>query len=180
MRCLLDDRDSLTVYLRFPREQLDPRAPLQLHRTHLRRDAPPGQGDRPAAGEHSCLSLVWAVLDRASAGWRGFAMTSAGLRLLQDLRRSMHDPPNPTAATEFGTTHRNRHGTNRFHSHRVASQMQASGTDIRHFYTAPGRTGVRLVWSRSVQPQAPRAPWSGCSAAAQTRSHHSLRHVQVV
>nr|WP_039891424.1 hypothetical protein [Mycobacterium xenopi] len=36
---------------------------------------------------------VWAVLDRASAGWRGFTMTPAGLRLLQDLRRSLHDPP---------------------------------------------------------------------------------------
>ena len=44
-------------------------------------------------GEHSCLSLVWAVLDRASAGWRGFAMTSAGLRLLQDLRRSCTTRP---------------------------------------------------------------------------------------
>jgi hypothetical protein len=44
-------------------------------------------------GEHSCLKLVWAVLDRASAGWRGFTMTPAGLRLLQDLRRSLHDPP---------------------------------------------------------------------------------------
>ena len=42
-------------------------------------------------GEHSCLSLVWAVLDRASAGWRGFTMTPAGLRLLQDLRRALHD-----------------------------------------------------------------------------------------
>jgi len=37
--------------------------------------------------------LVWAVRDRASAGWRGFTMTPAGLRLLQDLRRSLHDPP---------------------------------------------------------------------------------------
>jgi len=44
-------------------------------------------------GEHSCLSLVWAVLDHASAGWRGFTMTPAGLRLLQDLRRSLHGPP---------------------------------------------------------------------------------------
>ncbi|HET8683565.1 MAG TPA: hypothetical protein VFM54_17115 [Micromonosporaceae bacterium] len=34
-------------------------------------------------GETSCLSLVWAVLDRASAGWRGFTLTPAGLRLLQ-------------------------------------------------------------------------------------------------
>src|SRR6187431_2560379 len=61
---------------------------------------------------------------------------------IQDAR-----PANPTAATEFGTTHRNRPGTNRFHSHRVASQMQASGTDIRHFYTAPGTPppGVRVV-----------------------------------
>jgi hypothetical protein len=30
---------------------------------------------------------------RASAGWRGFTMTPAGLRLLADLRRSLHDPP---------------------------------------------------------------------------------------
>ena len=44
-------------------------------------------------GEHCCLKLVWAVLDRASAGWRGFTMTPAGLRLLADLRRSLHDPP---------------------------------------------------------------------------------------
>lgn len=46
-------------------------------------------------GEHSCLSLVWAVLDRACAGWRGFTMTPAGLRLLADLRRALHDPPTP-------------------------------------------------------------------------------------
>jgi len=26
-------------------------------------------------GERSCLSLVWAVLDRASRGWRGVVMT---------------------------------------------------------------------------------------------------------
>ena len=44
-------------------------------------------------GEHCCLKLVWAVLDRASTGWRGFTMTPAGLRLLADLRRSLHDPP---------------------------------------------------------------------------------------
>ena len=44
-------------------------------------------------GEHSCTSLVWAVLDRASAGWRGFTMTAAGLRRLQDLRRSLLETP---------------------------------------------------------------------------------------
>ena len=43
-------------------------------------------------GEH-CLSLVWAVLDRAPAGWREFIMTPAGLRRLQDLRRRLLEPP---------------------------------------------------------------------------------------
>jgi hypothetical protein len=44
-------------------------------------------------GETSCLTLVWAVLDRASRGRRGLTMTPDGLRLLQDLRRSLLDPP---------------------------------------------------------------------------------------
>jgi putative transposase len=44
-------------------------------------------------GEHSCLALVWAVLDRASASWRGFTMTSAGLRLPQDQRRALLAAP---------------------------------------------------------------------------------------
>lgn len=43
-------------------------------------------------GERSCLSLVWAVLDRASRGWRGVVMTPAAVRLLQDLRRQLHHP----------------------------------------------------------------------------------------
>ena len=43
--------------------------------------------------EQSCLSLVWAVLDRASRGWRGVTMTPAGVRLLQDLRRQLTHPP---------------------------------------------------------------------------------------
>jgi hypothetical protein len=40
-------------------------------------------------GETSCLSLVWAVLDRASRGWLGLTMNPKALRLLQDLRRQM-------------------------------------------------------------------------------------------
>ena len=93
VRCLLDDRESLTVYLRFPRE----------HRTRVRHsnfiERTFGETRRRVKvigrlpGERSCLKLVWAVLDRASAGWRGFTMIAAGLRLLQDLRRTLHDPP---------------------------------------------------------------------------------------
>jgi putative transposase len=49
-------------------------------------------------GEQSCLSLVWAVLDRASKGWRGLTMTPKALRRLQDLRREvLCERPEPRA-----------------------------------------------------------------------------------
>jgi putative transposase len=44
-------------------------------------------------GEQSCLSLVWAVLDRASKGWRGLTMTPKILRHLRDLRRDLLGGP---------------------------------------------------------------------------------------
>ena len=93
MRALLADRESLTVYLRFPREHWT----RVRHSNFIERTF--GETRRRVKvigrlpGEHSCLKLVWAVLDRASAGWRGFTMTPAGLRLLADLRRALHDPP---------------------------------------------------------------------------------------
>ena len=43
-------------------------------------------------GERSCLSLVWAVLDRASRGWRGVNQTIPSIRLLAELRRELFDP----------------------------------------------------------------------------------------
>jgi putative transposase len=36
---------------------------------------------------------VWAVLDRASRGWRGVNQAPAGVRMLQDLRRQLLNPP---------------------------------------------------------------------------------------
>jgi putative transposase len=93
VECLLAGRENLTVYLRFPRE----------HWTRIRHsnfiERTFGETRRRVKvigrlpGEHSCLRLVWAVLDRASTGWRGFTMTPAGLRLLQDLRRTLLHPP---------------------------------------------------------------------------------------
>lgn len=41
-------------------------------------------------GEQSCLSLCWAVLDRASKGWRGIELTLATIRLLHELRRELY------------------------------------------------------------------------------------------
>ena len=93
MKCLLTDREGLTAYLRFPAEhQHRVRHPDFIERTFgetRRRTKVIGR----LPGETSCLTLVWAVLDRASRGWRGLTMTADGLRLLQDLRRGLLDPP---------------------------------------------------------------------------------------
>ncbi|MQA17821.1 MAG: hypothetical protein GEV09_28335, partial [Pseudonocardiaceae bacterium] len=67
--------------------------PHQPDRTHLRRVAPPSQGHRAPLSERSCLSLVWAVLDRARRGWRGVRQTPANVRLLQQLRHDLFEPP---------------------------------------------------------------------------------------
>jgi transposase-like protein len=93
MKALTTDREGLTAYLRFPAEHHKRiRHSNFIERTFgetRRRTKVIGR----LPGETSCLTLVWAVLDRASAGWRGLAMTPEGLRLLQDLRRSLLEPP---------------------------------------------------------------------------------------
>ena len=92
-KCLLTDREQLTSYLRFPREHHR----RIRHSNFIERTF--GETRRRVKvigrlpGEVSCLSLVWAVLDRASRGWRGFTMTSDGTRQLQDLRRALLEPP---------------------------------------------------------------------------------------
>ncbi len=70
VRCLTTDVASLTVYLRFPKEHWK----RMRHSNFIERTV--GETRRRAKvigrlpGERSCLSLVWAVLDRASKGWR--------------------------------------------------------------------------------------------------------------
>lgn len=93
MKALTTDAAGLTAYLRLPAEHHHRiRHSNFIERTFgetRRRTKVIGR----LPGETSCLTLIWAVLDRASAGWRGVNMTSEGLRLLQDLRRSLLDPP---------------------------------------------------------------------------------------
>ncbi|MQY21408.1 IS256 family transposase [Nocardia macrotermitis] len=95
MKILATDRDGLTAYLRFPTEHHH----RIRHSNFIERTF--GETRRRAKvigrfpGETSCLGIVWAVLDRASRGWRGVAMTPTGLRHLQDLRRSLLQPPRP-------------------------------------------------------------------------------------
>ena len=103
VRCLLSDCEQLTSYLRFPAGHHK----RIRHSNFIERTF--GETRRRVKvigrlpGETSCLTLVWAVLDRASRGWRGFTMTADGLRLLQDLRRSLLEPPRqlrPPAVTK--------------------------------------------------------------------------------
>jgi putative transposase len=87
--CVADNLDALLVHLLFPSE----------HRKRIRHsnliERTFGETRRRVKvigrlpGEQSCLSLVWAVLDRASNGWRGLTMTPNALRRLQDLRREL-------------------------------------------------------------------------------------------
>jgi len=111
MKCLLADREGLTAYLRFPAEHHRRiRHSNFIERTFgetRRRTKVIGR----LPGETSCLSLVWAVLDRASRGWRGLTMTADGLRLLQDLRRSLLEPPRQLRPrTAAATRHDDRPG----------------------------------------------------------------------
>jgi transposase-like protein len=73
--CVTDDLASLTMHLRFPTEHWR----RIRHSNFIERTF--GETRRRVKvigrlpGERSCLSLVWAVLDRASRGWRGLTMT---------------------------------------------------------------------------------------------------------
>jgi putative transposase len=91
--CVADNLDALVAHLLFPAE----------HRKRIRHsnliERTFGETRRRVKvigrlpGEQSCLSLVWAVLDRASKGWRGLTMTPKALRRLQDLRRGLLTQP---------------------------------------------------------------------------------------
>lgn len=103
--CVTDDLAALTVHLRFPAEHWR----RIRHSNFIERTF--GETRRRVKvigrlpGESSCLGLVWAVLDRASRGWRGLTMTPRNLRLLQDLRRQLLHPAVPTAAVSADADH---------------------------------------------------------------------------
>ena len=103
VKCLLSEREQLTSYLRFPLEHHR----RIRHSNFIERTF--GETRRRVKvigrlpGESSCLNLVWAVLDRASRGWRGMTMTPTGTRLLAELRHQLLDPPTPTSRPNSST-----------------------------------------------------------------------------
>ena len=91
--CVEDNLEALLAYLAFPAEHHK-----RIRHSNLIERAFGETRRRTKVigrlpGEQSCLSLVWAVLDRASKGWRGLTMTPDALRHLQDLRRQLLEPP---------------------------------------------------------------------------------------
>jgi putative transposase len=91
--CVTDDFAELIAHLRFPAEHW-----ARIRHTNLiertfgetrRRTKVIGR----LPGERSCLSLLWAVLDRAGRGWRGVELRPASVRQLQQLRHDLHGRP---------------------------------------------------------------------------------------
>lgn len=93
--CLLADFALLTAHLHQPRSHW-----LRVRHTNLI-ERTFGETRRRVKvigrlpGERSALSLVWAVLDRAAAGWRGITYTPADVRQLQTIRRELDIPRHP-------------------------------------------------------------------------------------
>ena len=114
MRILLTDREALTHYLRTPREHWTRvRHPNFIERTFgetRRRVKVIGR----LPGETSCVSLVWAVLDRPSAapagsprpppGYAGSKACVANCSPAHPLRHT--DPSTAEQPAAVGTSHR--------------------------------------------------------------------------
>jgi putative transposase len=97
MRVIDDNVDQLVAHLRFPLEHRKrTRSTNLLERTFVevrRRTKIIGR----FPGETSALSLIWAVLELASRGWRGITMTPKAVAEIERLRRGRaHVPAQPS------------------------------------------------------------------------------------
>jgi putative transposase len=94
------DLDSLIAHLRFPSEHRKRiRTTNLLERTFVevrRRTKVIGR----FPGETSALSLIWAVLELSSRGWRGVKMNPRTVAEIERLRRQLRDIPVPPATTD--------------------------------------------------------------------------------
>jgi putative transposase len=90
MRVIDDHVDQLVAHLRFPLEHRKrTRSTNLLERTFVevrRRTKIIGR----FPGETSALSLIWAVLELASRGWRGITMTPRAVAEIERLRRRLN------------------------------------------------------------------------------------------
>jgi putative transposase len=94
------DLPALATHLRFPSEHRKRiRTTNLLERTFVevrRRTKVIGR----FPGETSALSLIWAVLELSSRGWRGVKMNPKTVAEIERLRRELRDIPAPPATTD--------------------------------------------------------------------------------
>jgi transposase-like protein len=94
------DLPALIAHLRFPSEHRKRiRTTNLLERTFVevrRRTKVIGR----FPGETSALSLIWAVLELSSRGWRGVKMNPRTVAEIERLRRQLRDGPAPPATTD--------------------------------------------------------------------------------
>lgn len=94
------DLDALVTHLRFPAEHRKRiRTTNLLERTFVevrRRTKVIGR----FPGETSALSLIWAVLELSSRGWRGVKMTPKIVAEIERLRRELHRPQTPSLTVD--------------------------------------------------------------------------------
>jgi putative transposase len=97
MRVIDDHVDQLVAHLRFPLEHRKrTRSTNLLERTFVevrRRTKIIGR----FPGETSALSLIWAVLELASRGWRGITLTPKAVARIERLRRGRGSAQPPTS-----------------------------------------------------------------------------------
>jgi len=100
MRTIDEHVDQLVAHLRFPLEHRKrTRSTNLLERTFVevrRRTKIIGR----FPGETSALSLIWAVLELASRGWRGITMTPRAVAEIDRLRRGRAHVPTKTTTEE--------------------------------------------------------------------------------
>jgi putative transposase len=100
MRTIDEHVDQLVAHLRFPLEHRKrTRSTNLLERTFVevrRRTKIIGR----FPGETSALSLIWAVLELASRGWRGITMTPRAVAEIERLRRRRHHAPSDHTTEE--------------------------------------------------------------------------------
>src|ERR1044071_4359262 len=92
MRVIDEHVDQLVAHLRFPLEHRKPTSSTNLlERTFVevrRRTKIIGR----FPGETSALSLIWAVLELSSRGWRGVVMPPRSVADIERLRRAQRPP----------------------------------------------------------------------------------------
>jgi putative transposase len=100
MKTIDDHVDQLVAHLRFPLEHRKrTRSTNLLERTFVevrRRTKIIGR----FPGETSALSLIWAVLELASRGWRGITMTPKAVAEIERLRRGRTHVPTQRSTEE--------------------------------------------------------------------------------